>query len=58
MLYTPPWTRRIHRPKARWIDRVSNDLKVVGVKNWGRSSVDREGWRRLTEEAKTRLSGL
>jgi hypothetical protein len=48
-LYT---TRRIGRPKMRWLDDVSMDLKKMGINEWRDRSRDREAWRRIVKETK------
>lgn len=58
MLHKPEDKRETSRPKARWIDGVNNDLKMMGVNYWRTVAMDREGWCRITEEARTQLHGL
>jgi hypothetical protein len=45
-------TRRIGRPKMRWLEDVSMDLRKMGVNEWRDRTRDQETWRRIVEEAK------
>jgi hypothetical protein len=45
-------TRRRGRPKMRWLDDVSMDLRKMGVKKWRGRTWIREAWRRIVEGAK------
>jgi hypothetical protein len=45
-------TRRRERPKMRWLEDVSMDLRKMGVNEWRDRERDRETWRRIVEEAK------
>lgn len=48
-------TRRRGRPKLRWSDGVAGDARdVLGVRNWMAAAQNRDDWRKLLEEAKTR----
>jgi hypothetical protein len=44
--------RRRGRPKMRWLDDVSMDLRKMGVNEWRGTARNREAWRRIVEEAK------
>jgi hypothetical protein len=45
-------TRRRGRPKMRWMDDVSTDLRKMAVSGWRDRARNREAWRRVVEEAK------
>ena len=45
--------RRVGRPKGRWIDGVNGDTKRLGIRNWWTVSMDRQGWRKILEEARS-----
>ena len=42
-------TRRRGRPKMRWLDDVSTDLRKMGINEWRDEARDREAWRRIVE---------
>jgi len=45
-------TRRRGRPKIRWLDDVSTDLRKMGINELRDRARDREAWRRIVKEAK------
>jgi hypothetical protein len=40
------------RPKTRWLDDVSTDLRQMGIDEWRDRARDREVWRQIGMEAK------
>jgi hypothetical protein len=51
--WKPTGTRPVGRPRQRWQEDVTGDLKKVKVKNWKEIAKDRRTWRDLAEKAKT-----
>ena len=45
-------TGRRERPRMRWLDNVSMDLRKMGVSRWRDRAGNREAWRHIVEEAK------
>jgi hypothetical protein len=45
-------TRRRGRPKTRWLDDVSTQLRGMGINKWRDRARVREAWRRFVMEAK------
>jgi hypothetical protein len=53
MLYGKLYATRCRgRPKTRWLDDVSTDLRKMGMNEWGDRARDREVWRCIVMEAK------
>jgi hypothetical protein len=51
--WKPYATRLKGRPRLRWEDDVTNDLKKMGVKNWKQRVQERNLWKEIIEQAKT-----
>jgi hypothetical protein len=47
----PEGTRRVGKPKLKWLESVAGELKDF-LSNWRRKSQDRAQWRTVLEEAK------
>lgn len=48
-------TRRVGRPRVRWLDRVTADSRnLLNTPHWRTAAQDRNNWRKLLEEAQTR----
>jgi hypothetical protein len=50
-------TRRRGRPKMRWLDEASMDLRKMGINEWRDRARVREAWRHIVKETKA-LPGL
>jgi hypothetical protein len=48
----PEGSRKKGRPKLRWIDSVSKDVKLLKVETWWKKARDRIIWVRIIKEAK------
>ena len=48
----PEGTRRVGKPKLKWLESVEEDLKNVGMRNWRDESQNREEWRTVLEKTK------
>jgi hypothetical protein len=51
-LHKPEGTRRVNRPASRWLDSIEEALKIMGIRNWRRKSLDRDQWGATVKEAK------
>jgi hypothetical protein len=45
-------TRKIGRPRLRWLEDVHDDLRKMKMKGWGGLMKNREEWRQIVKEAK------
>jgi hypothetical protein len=46
-------TRPVGRPRQRWQENVTEDLKKLKVKNWKETAKDRRTWIDLAKKAET-----
>jgi hypothetical protein len=53
MYVTPIGQRKTGRPKAHWREEVGKDERMLGIRSWWSTAVNREEWRRLLREAMT-----
>ena len=51
--WKPFASRPIGRRKNRWKDDVRKDLQTMKIKNWKRSVLDRDLWKKIVERTKT-----
>jgi hypothetical protein len=47
-------TRRIGSPRIRWLEDVITDLRKMEISGWMKKVRNRNQWRPIVEEAKTR----
>jgi hypothetical protein len=50
--WQPHARRKRGRPKIRWKDDVTEDLKELGIYNWLTCTQDRTSWTEILEQAK------
>jgi hypothetical protein len=48
-------SRPIGHPKIRWVDNVMKDIQAMKIVNWKRCAHDRNKWKSIFEQAKTRI---
>ncbi|KAJ4440160.1 hypothetical protein ANN_08298 [Periplaneta americana] len=53
----PEGRRNIGRQKLRWLDRVEEDLRTLGVRRWRQKALVGQEWTKILREAKARLQG-
>jgi len=51
--WKPMGSRPVEKPRQRWQEDVTEDLKKLKVKNWKDAAMDRRTWNDLVEKAKT-----
>jgi hypothetical protein len=49
----PEGLRKVGRQRARWIDEVGRDARMLGLRSWWATAMNRKEWRKLLREAKT-----
>jgi hypothetical protein len=53
ILYEKIYAKRVRgRPKLRWFYVVREDLRILKVKDWRSTAMDRDAWKLLVQEAK------
>jgi hypothetical protein len=51
--------RPVVRPRTRWADVVQRDaLQLLGIRGWRRRAANRDEWRRLMREVKSRKGAV
>ena len=45
-------TRKIGRPRIRWLEDVIADLRRMGISGWMEEARNRDQWRRIVMDAK------
>jgi hypothetical protein len=50
----PNGWRKQGKPKSRWADGVNSDSLVLSARDWTHSSLDRQTWRDLLQQALAR----
>jgi hypothetical protein len=53
MYVTPIGQQKRGRPKARWREEVGKDARMLGIRSWWCTAMNREEWRQLSREART-----
>jgi hypothetical protein len=43
---TPDGTRKVERPRQRLEESVRQDIRILGIRNWRNSALNREEWRK------------
>jgi hypothetical protein len=54
LLYVQPeGLRKVGRPRARWRDEVGKDARMLGLRSWRATAMNRKEWRKLLKKART-----
>ena len=51
--WKPMSKRPIGRPKTRWEDDVSEDIKSINIRNLKKVAHNRDSWKKVVEQART-----
>jgi hypothetical protein len=46
----PDGVRSVRRPKLGWEDGVDQDIRILGVKNWKKVTLNRDEWAKLLKK--------
>jgi hypothetical protein len=53
MCVQPERLRKVGRPRSRWRDEVGKYARMLGLRSWWSTAMNREEWRKLLKEGKT-----
>jgi hypothetical protein len=53
MYVQPEELRKVARPRGRWRDEVGKDARMLGLRSWRATAMNREDWRKLLNEVRT-----
>jgi hypothetical protein len=53
MCVQPEGLRTVGRPRSTWRDEVRKYARMLGLRSWWETAMNREEWRKLLKEAKT-----
>jgi hypothetical protein len=53
MYMQPEGPKKVGRPGTRWRDDVGKDVRMLGIRSWWATAMNREEWRKFLNEAKT-----
>jgi hypothetical protein len=53
MYVTPIGQWKTWRPKACWREEVGKDTRMLGIRSWWSTAMNREEWRQLLRETRT-----
>ena len=51
--WKPMFKRPMGKPKTRWEDDVSEDIRSMNVRNWKKVVQNRDSWKKVVEQART-----
>jgi hypothetical protein len=51
----PTGIRKIGRPKLRWEDDVTQNVKTLAVKNWTNVTMEEQSWQNLLRKARAHV---
>jgi hypothetical protein len=53
MYVQPEGLRKMRRQRARWRDEVEKEARMLGLRSWWATAMNRKKWRKLLKEVKT-----
>jgi hypothetical protein len=51
--WDPRLSRKVEKPRLRWLNQVEEDLKKMKVRNWREKCKDRRLWNEIVKQDKT-----